>query len=304
MTEAFLDHGNAHSPDATLERLGVAARGNAALARVEAVGSRDDLQQQRIVAHVRGHRPAGIERDLQHPDAGIGNKAEGRLQSDDAAMAGRDADRAGLVAADRHIHVAGGDNRRAAGRRSAGGVAVFARIVHRTGRAGMAAAGHAVIFAHRLAGDLAAGIEDALDHRRIDVRHIAFQKLRADHHRHAGKADIVLERDAAAGELAARPAFDRSLYVPGAVRVLLRRRPVELTAGISYRRQLVRRRVERGICVCQRRDDLLDGIEVGIARIHAELLRCLTQIGDAGFLKHDRSLPKRAKIAAPASNAS
>ena len=59
-------------------------------------------------------------------------------------------------------------------------------------------------FAHRLAGDFAAGIENALDHCRIDLRHIAFQKLGADHHRHAGKADIVLERDTAAGELAAR----------------------------------------------------------------------------------------------------
>jgi len=38
--------------------------------------------------------------------------------------------------------------------------------------------------------------------------------------------------------------------------------------------------------------------------MHAELLRCLAQICDAGFLKHDRSLLKRAKIAAPASNAS
>jgi len=52
----------------------------------------------------------------------------------------------------------------------------------------MAAARHAVIFAHRLAGDLAAGIENALDHCRIDFWHIAFQKLGADHHRHAGKA--------------------------------------------------------------------------------------------------------------------
>jgi hypothetical protein len=122
----------------------------------------------------------------------------------------------------------------------------------------MAAAGHAVIFAHRLAGDLAAGIENALDHRRIDLRHIAFQELRADHHRHAGKADIVLERDAPAGELAARLALDRSLDVPGAVRVLLRRRPMELTAADIYRRQLIRASSSIGIGVGERRDDLLD----------------------------------------------
>ena len=201
-------------------------------------------------------------------------------------MTRRDPDRAGLVAADRHVDVAGGDERRAARRRSAGGVAAFARIVHRTGRAGMAAAGHAVIFAHRLAGDLAAGIENALDHGRIDLRHIAFQQLGADHHRHAGKADIVLECDAPAGELAAGLALDRSLYVPGAVRVILHRRPMEFTARVLHRRQLIRRRIKHGIGAGERRDDLLDGLEIVIAGIHAELLRCLTQIGDRRFLKH------------------
>ena len=152
------------------------------------------------------------------------------------------------------------------GRRSAGGVAALARIVHRTGRAGMAAAGHAVIFAHRLAGDLAAGVENALDDRRVDVGHVAFQEIGADHHRHAGEADVVLERDAAAGELAARLALDRSLHVPGAVRVLLRRRPMRLTARIFHRRQLIRRRVEHRIGSGERRDDLLDGTEIVIAR--------------------------------------
>ena len=51
------------------------------------------------------------------------------------------------------------------------------RIVHRTGRAGVAAARHAVIFAHRLAGDLAAGIEDALDDGGVDIGYVAFEKL-------------------------------------------------------------------------------------------------------------------------------
>src|SRR5262245_5259831 len=236
MAEAFLEHGDAHALDAAVERLGVAARRHAALARVEAVGSGDHLEQQRIVAHVRGHRPAGIDGDLEQPDAGIGDEAEGRLQPDDAAMARRDADRAGLVAADRHVHIAGGDERGAARRRSAGGVAALARIVHRAGRAGMAAAGHAEIFAYRLAGDLAAGVENAGYYRRVDVGHVAFHELRADHHRHPGEADIVLERDLAAGELAARLALDRGLHVPGPVRILLRRRPMNLTARIFDRR--------------------------------------------------------------------
>ena len=115
--------------------------------------------------------------------------------------------------------------------------------------------------------------------------------LGADRHRHAGKADIVLKRDAAAGELAARLALDRGLHVPGAMRVFLRRRSIALTARIFHRRQFIRRRVECGIGIGQWRDDLFDGIEIGVARIHAELLRYLTQIGDGRFLEHDRSLP-------------
>src|SRR6266508_1166810 len=109
-------------------------------------------------------------------------------------MARRDADRAGLVATDRHVHLAGGDQRRAARGRSARGIAALARVVHRTGRTGVAAAGDTEIFAYGLARDLAAGIENALDYRRVDVGHIAVEELRADHHRHAGEADIVLER--------------------------------------------------------------------------------------------------------------
>src|SRR5262249_61578862 len=59
---------------------------------------------------------------------------------------------------------------------------------------------------------------------------------------------------------------------------------------IFHRRQVIRRRVECGIGIGQRRDDLLDGIEIGVARIHAELLCYLTQIGDSRFLEHDRTL--------------
>ena len=84
------------------------------LARVEPVRPGDHLQQQRVVGDVRGHRPGGVDGDLQRPDAGVGHEPEGRLHADDAAVARRDADRAGLVAADRHRHVAGGDQRGAA----------------------------------------------------------------------------------------------------------------------------------------------------------------------------------------------
>jgi hypothetical protein len=43
----------------------------------------------------------------------------------------------------------------------------------------VAAAGKAQIFAHRLAEDGAAGIEDARDYGGIDVRHVVFEHARA-----------------------------------------------------------------------------------------------------------------------------
>src|SRR5262249_42711510 len=140
MTETLLDDRDAHSSGAAVERLGVAACRYATLARVETVGAGNHLEQQWVVVHVRSHRPAGIDGDLRQTEAGIRTEPEGRFQADDAAMARRNSDRAGLVAADRHIHLAGGDERRAARRRSPGGVAALARIVHRPRRAGMAAA--------------------------------------------------------------------------------------------------------------------------------------------------------------------
>ena len=203
MAEAFAENSHAQAFDSAVERLGIAARCDAALARVDAVGPGDHFQQQGVVAHVGGHRAAGVERDLERRNPGVGHQPVGRLQSDDAAMAGGDADRAGLVAADRHVDVAGGDQGGAAGGGAAGRVAGLARILHRAGRTGVASSRYAIILAHRLAGDLAAGVEDALDHGRIDVRHVARKDVGADHHRHPGEADIILERDPPAGELAA-----------------------------------------------------------------------------------------------------
>ena len=73
MAETFLDHGDAHALYAAVECLCVAAGRNATLARIEPVRPGDHLQQQCVVAHVRGHRPGGIDRDFEEPDAGIGN---------------------------------------------------------------------------------------------------------------------------------------------------------------------------------------------------------------------------------------
>src|SRR6266568_6445908 len=91
----------------------------------------------------------------------------------------------------------------------------------RTGRIGMTAAGKAEILAMRLANDGAAGVKDARDDGGIDVGRVAFERRGTIHHGNAGQADIVLQRDGLAGELAARRALDRRLDVPGIVLVLL-----------------------------------------------------------------------------------
>jgi hypothetical protein len=85
----------------------------------------------------------------------------------------------------------------------------------------MTAAGKTEILAYRLADDRPAGIENTRHHRRIDIRHIAFHRRGAVHHRHAGEANFVFERDLLALQRAGVRAFDLGHDVPVTVRVVL-----------------------------------------------------------------------------------
>ena len=114
VAKTLLDHGDAQAVDVSRKCVRVAGCSNAALARVEPIGPSDHFQEQRVVGHVRGHRPAGVDGDLEQRNAGIGHEPKSRLEADDPAMARRDANRAGLVAADRHVDLARSDERRAA----------------------------------------------------------------------------------------------------------------------------------------------------------------------------------------------
>ena len=91
----------------------------------------------------------------------------------------------------------------------------------------------------RLADDGAAGVEDAGDDGRIDVRHVAFERRGAVHHRHAGEADIVLEDDALARQRTVRGAAHFGLHRPGIERVLVGARPIAGRARVAHRRQIV-----------------------------------------------------------------
>ena len=154
----------------------------------------------------------------------------------DAAPAGRHADRATLVAAERHVGLAGEHQHAAAGGRAAACVARLVRVVDHAGGGGGAAAVEAEIGVGGLADDGAAGIEDAGHHGRVDIGHVALEHRGAVHHGHAGEADVVLERDLLALERPPVRAPDLGLPVPGVVGVLLRRRPVSGAARVLDRK--------------------------------------------------------------------
>ena len=206
MAEALLDHADLQALAPLPSALRVGLGRHAVLARVEAVGPRQHLEQERVVGDRGRHRAGVVERQLDRHDAGVGHQAVGRLQAVDAAVGRRacGSSRPGRRPAP-SADLARGDHRGAARRRAAGRVAHLVRVVHRPGRAGVAAAGEAEILADGLADDGAAGVEDAGDDGGVDVGHVALERRGAVHHRHAGEADVVLERHLLALELAGGP---------------------------------------------------------------------------------------------------
>ena len=272
LLEAFLHDADLHALHAAFQHRGVGVRLDVVLARVVAVGTGDDLEQQRVVGDARRHRAGVVDIDLDRHDAGVGHQPVRRLHAVDAGERRRHADRAALVAADRHVDLAQRHQHRAARRRAAGRVAHLVRIVHRAGRAGVAAAGHAEELAMRLADDGGAGIEHALHDRGVDVGDVAFQRGRAVHHRHAGQHDVVLEHHGLALELAARRARDGRLDVPGVVLVLGRRRPVARRARILHRRQVVRHRVDHVVGRHARLHQVDERLQVCLAHRQADVL--------------------------------
>ena len=225
------------------------------LARVESIRAGEHFEHQRVVGDVGGHRASVVDGHFDRHHAGVGHESPGRLHAVDAAIGGRHADRTALVAADRQIDLAGRDERCAAGRRSAGRVAMPQRVVHRPARAGVRAAGEAEQFADRLAGDRGARVEQPRDDGRVDRGHEAFHRRRAVHHRHAGHADVVLDGHGLARKLAARSAGDRGLDVPRGMLVFIAGGLVRLAARILHRRQVIGQLV----------DDVV-GIEVGLQK--------------------------------------
>src|SRR5256885_16495121 len=104
------------------------------------------------------------------------------------------------------------------------------RIAYHPARAGMACAGEAQVFAGRLARDGAASIENSRHHGGIEFWNVTFEQGRTVHHRNAGNAYVVLDRELFAGQQPFRAGADLSLPVPGAVRIFGSRRPISWRA--------------------------------------------------------------------------
>src|SRR6266851_1746545 len=126
-------------------------------------------------------------------------------------------------------------------------------------------------------------IENARRHRRIDIRHIAFEGRGAVHHWHAREADIVLQRHRFAGKLARSGAGHLGFDVPGAERVILRWRPAAGPARVGNGRQLVRHPVEDVVALEARPESFQMGRKIGLAETEAKFgchLAELCQCGD------------------------
>ena len=112
------------------KRVDVAPGGHGALAWVEAVGAGHHLEQQRRCPSTDdGHRSEVVEHRLDDHRARVRHQPVRRLHPVEAAERRRDADRSALVATDRHVDDAAGDERGGARRRAARRVAVPPGVV-------------------------------------------------------------------------------------------------------------------------------------------------------------------------------
>ena len=162
--------------------------------------------------------------------------------------------------------------------------------MHGPERAGVTAARKTKAFAMRLALDRRAGVEQARDDGGVDVGHIAFERRGAVHHRHAGDADIVLDGDRLALELAFRRALNVGLYVPGVERIFLGARPIAWRARIFDHRNLVRHLIDEivsGEAAVHQRNELANAF---LRHGHAEALDDVDHLFDRWALYcHDLS---------------
>jgi hypothetical protein len=214
-----------------------------------------------------------------------------RLVATAAAPRRRQADRAALVAAQRHVGLAGDHDRGAAVRRRPAQVGGIVRVGGLgLGIARQPAAVEAEGGDRRLADDVGAGVEQARYHRRVLAGHVALEDRRAVEHRDVGDADVVLDADGAPRKRALRRAGDGAPPAPAVRRVLRAGRPV---AGVGARvldgQRLVLELVEPGVARRRRLGERVEGLDLLLREVELE------GAGDLGELLAGRWLDRHGR---------
>ena len=165
--------------------------------------AREHVERERGVAHRAGEHAVDAEA-LERGQLGPERDAEaGRLEADDAAAGGRDADRAAGVVAVRHRDHAGRDGGGAAAGGAAGDQLRVPRVARRAVALGLGDGPHPPLGRVRLADHDRAGRAQPRHRRRVDVgRPVAERRLALVGAQALREHDQVLDRDRHAGERA------------------------------------------------------------------------------------------------------
>ena len=175
--------------------------------------ARDNSINDRDVGNGRGEWPEVIERARQRDDALGRNLTDGRLQSNDAAGGGGDADGSARVAAERRQRHAGGDRNRRSAARPSRRPRRIDRIANGTERGVLARRAERELVEIGLANQHGARMPQLRDDRRIRGCDVPLAYPRRRRRRDARDVDQILDGDrhavqrtaiAAGGELAIR----------------------------------------------------------------------------------------------------
>src|SRR5579872_2681635 len=153
MAEAFAQHGNLQPFGAFTEGAHIVAGAGVNSARIIAIGAGNGSQEWGHIFYAVANWAAVIYRIGDRHAAGHWHQSPCGFHAIDAAPAGRSANGTSLVAAERHLHLARGDQGCAAPGRSTGAVLRIMRIADGPGGASMASSGEAQVLAGRLARD-------------------------------------------------------------------------------------------------------------------------------------------------------
>ena len=247
--EVVARHADLEPAHAGPERRGVIGHGLAARRRVGRVVARERLQHQRAVLDRARHRPRVIERPRERQHTGAAHAPVRRLQADDAAERCRASDGSAGVGSQRANRQPSRERRAGPARRSAGDVIEVPRIA----RGLVAMSGELDAEGELVRDELAehhhAGLGEARDARRVEIRHpVREQRGAAGGEDALGRVEVLV-RDRDAGEGTRFAAADRGLGLARIGERVVGRDgdiAVQLLVELVDARQVRRRHVDRG----------------------------------------------------------